>query len=268
MIFDPDCFHDLGNLNPRVRDLPLLPLPEYAHGLCLFMCLHDLGLVPVSHYRLLQMLLPLLHLPHHLGISAHSPLREGPRHYVLLHQPEQIGDDPFRVGFKEALAGNQTDTGEDLHAHLSTRYGTYQVDRVLLLLDVVGPDTEDVAAAVHIYVVVHARNVSGECLFVVGLELLLDLDRMLVLVSHLLNDFGLLDLLLVLKSLQVLPLVLLFGEEARKLEFLVRKGGLSPVTEGSSLVVLDPVLDSRLEEASTCLKLFKGLKPRIEPSRL
>lgn len=222
MFLDPDSFHDLRHLNPRVRDLPLLPLPEYPHRLGLLMRLHHLGLVPVTHDRLLQLLLPLLHLAHHLGISTHAPLREGPCHYILLHQPEQVGDDSFRVGLKEALSCDQTNAGEDLHAHLSTRYGTNKVHRILLLFDVVGPDTEDVAATVHIHVVVHARDVRGKCLFIVGLELFLDLNRMLVLISHLLNDLGLLDLLLVLKSLEVLPFLLFFGEETREFTFLVR----------------------------------------------
>ena len=46
------------------------------------------------------------------------------------------------------------------------------------------------------------------------------------------------------------------------------ESGLSPVAEGSRLVVLNPVLDGRLEESPTGFKLLQGLQPRIETPRL
>lgn len=54
-------------------------------------------------------------------------------------------------------------------------------------------------------------DVSGESLFIVGFELLLDLNCMLVLIGHLLDYVRLLNLLCVLLSLKLLPLVLLFS---------------------------------------------------------
>ena len=268
LFLDPYGFHYLRHLNPRIRDLSLLPLPKYPHGLRLLMRLHDLGLVPVPHYGLLQLLPPLDHLAHHLGVGADPPFRERPCHDVLAHQPEQVRYDSLRVGLEESLPGDQTDTREDLHAHVSACNGTDEVHRVLLLLDVVGPDAEDVAATVHIDVVVDTGNVRGKSLFIVGLELLLDLDRMLVLVSHLFDDLGLLNLLLVLKSLELLSLVFFFRKETREFTFFVRESRLSPVAEGSSLVVLNPVLDGRPKEASAGLKLLESLQPRIETSSL
>ncbi len=151
---------------------------------------------------------------------------------------------------------------------MSACNGTNEVHRVLLLLDVVGPDAEDVSATVHIDVVVDTGNVRGKSLFIVGLELLLDLDRMLVLVSHLFDDLGLLNLLLVLKSLEVLSLVFFFRKETREFTFFVRESCLSPVAEGSSLVVLNPVLDRRSKETSAGLKFLESLQPCIETSSL
>ena len=40
------------------------------------------------------------------------------------------------------------------------------------------------------------------------------------------------------------------------------------MAEGSRLVVLDPVLDGRLEETAACLKLLERLEPCVEASRL
>jgi len=52
---------------------------------------------------------------------------------------------------------------------------------------------------------------SRESLFIVGFELLLDLNCMLVLIGHLLDYMRLLNLLCVLLTLKLLPLVLLFS---------------------------------------------------------
>ena len=143
-----------------------------------------------------------------------------------------------------------------------------QIHGILLLLDVVGPDAEDVAAAIDIHVVVDSADVSCECLLVVGFELFLDLHCMLVLVRHLLDHLGLLDLLLVLLPLQVLPLMLLISQEGRQLAFFLRESGLGPVAERPRLVVLDPVLDGGAEEPPASFELFERLEPRVEASRL
>ena len=85
LFLDPDRFHDFSHLNPRIRDLSLLPLFEYPHGFRLFVRLHHLSLVPVPLDRLLQLLSPQLHLTHDLGVGANPPLREGTSQHVLLH---------------------------------------------------------------------------------------------------------------------------------------------------------------------------------------
>ena len=78
---------------------------------------------------------------------------------------------------------------------MATSDSSNQIHCVLLLLDVVGPDTENVAATIHIDVVVNSGDVSGKCLLIVGFELFFDLHRMLILISHLLDHFRLLYLL-------------------------------------------------------------------------
>ncbi len=40
------------------------------------------------------------------------------------------------------------------------------------------------------------------------------------------------------------------------------------MAEGPRLIVLNPVLDSRLEESPAGLKLFESLKPGVEAPRL
>ena len=57
----------------------------------------------------------------------------------------------------------------------------------------------------------NSGDVSGECLFIVGFELFFDLYRMLILISHLLDHFRLLNLLSILLSLQILPLMFLIS---------------------------------------------------------
>ena len=50
---------------------------------------------------------------------------------------------------------------------------------------------------------------SSEGLLIVRFKLFFDLYGMLILISHLLNNFGLLDLFLVLLALQIFSLMLL-----------------------------------------------------------
>jgi len=147
-------------------------------------------------------------------------------------------------------------------------YGTNKVYRILLLLDVVSPDAEDVASAIDIYVILNAANVSGECLIIICLELFLDLNRMPVLSGHCVNGLGLLNLLSILLALEFFPLLLLFGKVLREVSLFVTQSCLGPVAEGSRLVVLDPILHSRLKESAPGLKLLKGLQPGIETSGL
>ncbi len=78
---------------------------------------------------------------------------------------------------------------------MATSYSANQIHCILLFLDVVGPDTENVAATIHIDIVVNSGDVSGECLLIVVFELFFDLYRMLILISHLLDHFRLLNLL-------------------------------------------------------------------------
>jgi hypothetical protein len=104
---------------------------------------------------------------------------------------------------------------------LPSCYGTDEVNRILLLLDVVSPDAEDVASAVDIYVVLNAAYVSGECLIIICLELFLYLNRMPVLSGHGVNGLGLLNLLSILLALKFFPLLLLLGKVLREVSLFV-----------------------------------------------
>ena len=55
----------------------------------------------------------------------------------------------------------------------------------------------------------NSGNMSSEGLLIVRFKLFFDLYGMLILISHLLNNFGLLDLFLVLLALQIFSLMLL-----------------------------------------------------------
>lgn len=55
----------------------------------------------------------------------------------------------------------------------------------------------------------NSGNMSSERLLIVRFKLFFDLYGMLILISHLLNNFGLLDLFLVLLALQIFSLMLL-----------------------------------------------------------
>jgi hypothetical protein len=151
---------------------------------------------------------------------------------------------------------------------LPSCYGTDEVNRILLLLDVVSPDAEDVASAIDIYVVLNAAYVSRECFIIICLELFLNLNRMPILSGHCVNGLSLLNFLSILLALEFFPLLLLFGKVLREVSLFVAQSCLGPLAEGSRLVVLDPILHSRLKESTPGLKLLKGLQPGIETSGL
>jgi hypothetical protein len=78
---------------------------------------------------------------------------------VVLKHAEEVRANAFGVCFEEALASYLPNSREDLHSKVLTSDGSDNVNRILLLLDKIGPDAKDVATSVHIDIVMYSGNV-------------------------------------------------------------------------------------------------------------
>lgn len=105
-----------------------------------------------------------------------------------------------------------------------------------------------------------------ECLFIVNLQLLFHEKGVLQLILELFYFFGLSDFLLVFHSLQLLAFSFFCSKFPCNLLFFIPQGKLSPDAKGSTLVLLDPICKSTLEETATSVELFKLVQPGIETS--
>lgn len=224
--------------------------------------------MPVPQLGRLELLLPVDHLAGRIGEGPHPPPGEESAQLVMLQHGEEVAADALGVGFEEALAGNLSDPGEDLHAQVLPGDGPYHVDRVLLLLHVVGPEAEDVATPVHVNVVGDPGDVSLERLGVVDRQLLSDLDAVLELAREMGDLPALGELLLIFELLELLALGLTRGKLKGQLALLLSKVVLGPVAEGLTLDLFESILKSALEESLPRLEFLEGINPGIEASRL
>ena len=177
LIFGAESFQHTGHLYPSISDFPLLSLPKDFESFSLFMCLHLLGLSPVSLYGLLQLYPPCIHFLNDITICAYPPPGERLRDDICFDHFEQRIHDPFSIRLQEPFPSHEPYPAEDLHPELLPRDGPNYIDSILLLLDVLGPHTEYVPAFVHVHVVLHTTDVRRECFSVVGLHLLFLLNR-------------------------------------------------------------------------------------------
>jgi hypothetical protein len=222
----------------------------------------------VLQYCLLKLFTADLHFSDYICVGSNAPSRVSLGQNVLLHKPEQVTHYSFRIGLKEPFTSNQSDSSEHLHSQLTSCNGADKVDGVFLLFDIVRPNAEDISALVYVDVVFDTAHMSLHCLLVVGLQLFLYADSMLVFSCHLLYNLRLVYFLLILLSLEVFPLRLFLGQKDREFIFLVRKSALGPGTESFGLVVLDPVLYSALKESFSGLEFFQSFDPGVEATSL
>ncbi len=188
----------LGHVYPCVGDLALFPRPEYLDCLGLFVAFHHLPFVLMSLLGQFELLISVDHFLHHVCVGSDPPAGKGLGKDARLDQIEEVGADSFGIGLEKVLSSDQSDSAEDLHAKLFTSDGADEINSVLLLFDVISPETEDVAASVHVDVVLDSRYVGIQSLLVVDLQLLLDLSSMMQLAGKRVDVVVLLGLLGVL----------------------------------------------------------------------
>ena len=89
---------------------------------------------------------------------------------------------------------------------MSSSYSTYKVDRISLLLDVFGPNAEDVAALVHINIVTDSRYVGFQSFLIVRLKLFFNLRGMVQMSTETFNFTALFNIFFIFDSLKLLSL--------------------------------------------------------------
>lgn len=185
-----------------------------------------------------------------LGVGLLPPRDHGLAKLVVLQQGEILGHLAPSILVKVVLPSDESNSLEDLHSEGLPSDGTNNVTSILFLLDVVGPDNEDVASLVNVLVVVDSPDQSVEGSFKVVTQLLLQSDLIGYLLSQVFCLLSMLSLFDIPSLLQLPSLGFLEFNHFHHLMLSAGKVPLLPGSKGTRKASPVPVKDSLSDETS------------------